>query len=146
MDQSGVHGVGLKRPAKCRIRHAVPTRWPDVPDERVQELSGATLSGALSYAQVAAVVDEELTEEEVEEALIRREQIERSLAMLNERERHCLMLRSEGLSYHKTGSQRRARRAFRSVLPPGLKSCPKNPARSLASQEVFMCADGGDDD
>ncbi len=35
----------------------------------------------------------------VEEELIRREQIEKSLAMLNERERHCLMLRVEGLSY-----------------------------------------------
>ena len=34
-----------------------------------------------------------------EEELIRREQIEQSLALLNERERHCLMLRAEGLSY-----------------------------------------------
>lgn len=34
-----------------------------------------------------------------EDELIRREQIEKSLEMLNERERHCLMLRAEGLSY-----------------------------------------------
>jgi RNA polymerase sigma-70 factor, ECF subfamily len=35
----------------------------------------------------------------VEESLIQRQRIERSLGMLNERERDCLMLRAEGLSY-----------------------------------------------
>jgi len=38
-------------------------------------------------------------EESVEEVLARREEIERALQMVNERERHCLMLRAEGLSY-----------------------------------------------
>lgn len=37
--------------------------------------------------------------ESVEQELIDREQIEISLSRLNERERHCLMLRAEGLSY-----------------------------------------------
>ena len=35
----------------------------------------------------------------IEQDLIRREQIERSLALLNEKEQRCLMLRAEGLSY-----------------------------------------------
>ena len=34
-----------------------------------------------------------------EDELIQRQQIARSLEILNERERHCLMLRAEGLSY-----------------------------------------------
>ncbi len=34
-----------------------------------------------------------------EDELIQRQQIEKSLEILNERERHCLMLRAEGLSY-----------------------------------------------
>jgi RNA polymerase sigma-70 factor (ECF subfamily) len=34
-----------------------------------------------------------------EDVLIRREQIENALEKLNEKERHCLMLRAEGLSY-----------------------------------------------
>lgn len=34
-----------------------------------------------------------------EQALIEREQIEKSLALLNEKEQRCLMLRAEGLSY-----------------------------------------------
>jgi RNA polymerase sigma-70 factor (ECF subfamily) len=38
-------------------------------------------------------------EESAEQALIRREQIEKSLELLNEREQRCLMLRVEGLSY-----------------------------------------------
>jgi RNA polymerase sigma-70 factor, ECF subfamily len=38
-------------------------------------------------------------EESIEQDLIRRDQIERSLSMLNEREQRCLMLRAEGLSY-----------------------------------------------
>lgn len=37
--------------------------------------------------------------ESAEEELIRREQIENALAALNERERHSLVLRAEGLSY-----------------------------------------------
>jgi RNA polymerase sigma-70 factor (ECF subfamily) len=37
--------------------------------------------------------------EPAEEDLIRREQIEKALEVLNERERHSLMLRAEGLSY-----------------------------------------------
>lgn len=37
--------------------------------------------------------------ESAEDDLIRRQQIERALEMLNERERHSLMLRAEGLSY-----------------------------------------------
>ena len=39
----------------------------------------------------------------VEQQLIRREQIEKSLEVLNERERRCLMLRAEGLSYQEIG-------------------------------------------
>jgi RNA polymerase sigma-70 factor (ECF subfamily) len=35
----------------------------------------------------------------VEQDLIRREQIEKSLELLNEREQRCLMLRAEGLTY-----------------------------------------------
>ncbi len=38
-------------------------------------------------------------EQSAEQVLINREQIEISLSRLNERERHCLMLRAEGLSY-----------------------------------------------
>jgi len=38
-------------------------------------------------------------DQSVEQELINREQIELSLARLNEKERHCLMLRAEGLSY-----------------------------------------------
>jgi RNA polymerase sigma-70 factor (ECF subfamily) len=38
-------------------------------------------------------------EETAEDILIRRELIDKSLAMLNEREQRCLMLRAEGLSY-----------------------------------------------
>lgn len=37
-----------------------------------------------------------------EENLIQRQQIERALSLLNEKERHCLMLRVEGLSYKET--------------------------------------------
>lgn len=37
--------------------------------------------------------------ESAEETFLRREQIENALAMLNERERHSLLLRAEGLSY-----------------------------------------------
>jgi len=35
----------------------------------------------------------------VEEALARRQEVENALQVVNERERHCLMLRAEGLSY-----------------------------------------------
>ena len=35
----------------------------------------------------------------VEEALAQRQEIENALQLVNERERHCLMLRAEGLSY-----------------------------------------------
>jgi RNA polymerase sigma-70 factor (ECF subfamily) len=38
-----------------------------------------------------------------EEALIVRQRIENSLQCLNERERHCLMLRAEGLRYQEIG-------------------------------------------
>ena len=37
--------------------------------------------------------------ESAEDAFVRREQIETALQMLNERERHSLLLRAEGLSY-----------------------------------------------
>lgn len=40
-----------------------------------------------------------IAEASAEETLIKREQIELSLSRLNEKERHCLMLRAEGLSY-----------------------------------------------
>jgi RNA polymerase sigma-70 factor (ECF subfamily) len=39
------------------------------------------------------------TVDSAEEALARREEIEQALQRVNERERHCLMLRAEGLSY-----------------------------------------------
>ena len=39
-------------------------------------------------------------QESSEEEIIRRDQIEKMLQILNERERYCLMLRSEGLSYN----------------------------------------------
>jgi len=38
-----------------------------------------------------------------EQTLIRRQEIERALSLLGERERHCLMLRAEGLSYQEIG-------------------------------------------
>ncbi len=38
-----------------------------------------------------------------ETSIIRRQQIAHALQRLNERERHCLMLRSEGLSYEEVG-------------------------------------------
>ncbi|HYJ90299.1 MAG TPA: sigma-70 family RNA polymerase sigma factor [Pyrinomonadaceae bacterium] len=46
-------------------------------------------------------IDYEVTinQESIERELIQREQIEKSLEMLNEKEQHCLMLRAEGLSY-----------------------------------------------
>lgn len=43
---------------------------------------------------------ETLIQESSEEELIRRDQIDKLLQILNEKERFCLMLRSEGLSYH----------------------------------------------
>ena len=43
------------------------------------------------------------TIESAEEEFIRREQIENALATLNERERHALVLRAEGLSYREIG-------------------------------------------
>lgn len=43
--------------------------------------------------------DETAGGESAEQELINREQIERALSRLNEREQQCLMLRSEGLSY-----------------------------------------------
>jgi RNA polymerase sigma-70 factor (ECF subfamily) len=39
------------------------------------------------------------TVESAEEALARRDEIVKALQLVNERERHCLMLRAEGLSY-----------------------------------------------
>ena len=42
-------------------------------------------------------------QESPEEDLVRRNQIEKLLEILNERERFCLMLRSEGLSYREIG-------------------------------------------
>lgn len=45
----------------------------------------------------------ETSQESAEEDVIRREQIENSLQMLNERERFCLVLRAEGLSYQEIG-------------------------------------------
>ena len=47
-----------------------------------------------------AVIDDEHS---AEEALARREEIEQALRRVNERERHCLMLRAEGLSYQEIG-------------------------------------------
>jgi len=41
--------------------------------------------------------------ESPEEELIRRQEIENALAVLNERERHSLVLRAEGLSYQEIG-------------------------------------------
>lgn len=41
--------------------------------------------------------------ENAEENLARREEIERALRRVTERERHCLMLRAEGLSYQEIG-------------------------------------------
>lgn len=38
-----------------------------------------------------------------EDDLIQQQRIEQSLGILNERERHCLMLRAEGLSYQEIG-------------------------------------------
>jgi RNA polymerase sigma-70 factor, ECF subfamily len=38
-----------------------------------------------------------------EESLARREEIEKALQVVNERERHCLMLRADGLSYQEIG-------------------------------------------
>ncbi len=38
-----------------------------------------------------------------EESLARREEIENALQVVNERERHCLMLRADGLSYQEIG-------------------------------------------
>lgn len=40
-----------------------------------------------------------VTQESTEEEVIRRDQIDKLLEMLNEKERYCLILRSEGLSY-----------------------------------------------
>lgn len=38
-----------------------------------------------------------------EEIVMRQQEIERALSLLSERERHCLMLRAEGLSYQEIG-------------------------------------------
>lgn len=43
---------------------------------------------------------ESLVQESSEEDLIRRDQVKKMLEVLNEKERYCLMLRSEGLSYN----------------------------------------------
>ena len=50
-----------------------------------------------------AVADREARQISSEESIIRRQAIERALGMLNEKERHSLMLRSEGLSYEEIG-------------------------------------------
>ncbi len=42
-------------------------------------------------------------QESSEEEIIRRDQIDKLLMILNEKERYCLMLRSEGLSYEEIG-------------------------------------------
>jgi len=43
--------------------------------------------------------ESQIDDKTAEDALLKRELIERALAMLNEREQRCLMLRAEGLSY-----------------------------------------------
>ena len=45
----------------------------------------------------------EETTRTTEDALIAKQQISRSLEALNQRERHCLLLRAEGLSYQEIG-------------------------------------------
>ena len=43
--------------------------------------------------------EEGVSAQSIEQELINREEIERSLALLNDKEQRCLMLRAEGLSY-----------------------------------------------
>lgn len=50
-----------------------------------------------------ALVELEATQTSAEEEVIRRQAIEQALGKLNERERHSLMLRAEGLSYQEIG-------------------------------------------
>jgi RNA polymerase sigma-70 factor (ECF subfamily) len=52
------------------------------------------------WLQMREVEDRTVTSEE---GMIRRQRIALSLANLNERERHCLLLRAEGLSYAEIG-------------------------------------------
>lgn len=61
-----------------------------------------------------------------EENLIQRQQIERALSLLNEKERHCLMLRVEGLSYKETSE----------VLEISVKSVSVYLARGLKKFEA----------
>ena len=62
--------------------------------------------------------------ESAEETLARREEIERALGRVNERERHCLMLRAEGLSYLEIGEVLEISAKSVSVyLARGLKKC-----------------------
>ena len=66
------------------------------------------------------------TPESAEAALIRRQQINSALAMLNDRERSCLMLRTEGLSYKEVSG----------VLGISAKSVSVYLARGLKKFEV----------
>ena len=69
-----VHNLAIDEARQAGRRKALFERWiPDHTDER--------------------------DERSAENALIAREQIERALSGLNEREQRCLMLRAEGLSY-----------------------------------------------
>jgi RNA polymerase sigma-70 factor (ECF subfamily) len=64
--------------------------------------------------------------ESVEDSLARRQEIENALQMVNERERHCLMLRAEGLSY----------REIADVLEISVKSVSVYLARGLKKFEA----------
>ncbi len=53
----------------------------------------------VSEISESVVPREDAEVESAEHTMIRRQEIEQALSVLNERERHCLMLRADGLSY-----------------------------------------------
>lgn len=59
--------------------------------------------GARTIVGLESIADRETKGRSSEDEMIRREMVEQALAMLNEKERHSLMLRAEGLSYQEIG-------------------------------------------
>jgi RNA polymerase sigma-70 factor (ECF subfamily) len=69
-----VHNLAIEHVRQINRRESLFKKWFSGYDEKTDALSA-------------------------EESLIEREQIEKSLGLLNEKEQRCLMLRAEGLSY-----------------------------------------------
>lgn len=91
-----------------------------------------TLRGILAAFGPA---QEPRTAHSAEAVLIRREQIAHALRRLNDRERHCLMLRAEGLSYREIGDVLGiSEKAVSVYLVRGLKKLSVPPSKANAGE------------